>query len=243
MNNWLNKDRSETHVNRSIDRLTNHGILVKNPALAINVYKNAIPKNYCEDSISVLENNLGPDKFYDWQKASVTESKTPMLDARNCLDFKVGRKNLGEENHINKPFYDMHKILFDQIYECSVDYSESWGVGIRYFEAFNFVKYEGKNTHFNIHADHGPAYIATVSIVGYLNDEYVGGELYFPRFDLTIKPEVGDLVVFPSSFVYEHASLPIIEGTKYSIVIMTDYNDRGGNRYYQYLDQEDKLTY
>jgi predicted 2-oxoglutarate/Fe(II)-dependent dioxygenase YbiX len=62
----------------------------------------------------------------------------------------------------------------------------------------------------------------------YLNDDYEGGELWFPRFNLTIKPKAGDVVVFPSTYIYEHASQDMVSGTKYSVVIMSDYNDRDG---------------
>jgi hypothetical protein len=61
-----------------------------------------------------------------------------------------------------------------------------------------------------------------------LNDDYEGGELYFPRFDLTIKPKKGDIIISPSNYIYEHASQDMINGTKYAVVVMTDYNDRGG---------------
>jgi hypothetical protein len=54
---------------------------------------------------------------------------------------------------------------------------------------------------------------------------YDGGELNFVRQDLIIKPEAGDIILCPSNFVYEHASLEIKSGTKYCVVIMTDYND------------------
>jgi hypothetical protein len=164
--------------------------------------------------------------------------------ARNCVDFKVSSKNLGLRNSYNSPLYDMHQKAFDSIKPLTDDYGNYWGVGLQYFEAFNFVKYEGSGTHFKIHADHGPAYVTTVSVVAYLNENYEGGEIYFPRFDLTIKPKTGDVVVFPSTYIYEHASNDMISGTKYSIVIMTDYNDRGGLRYYAYRQEDfNKITY
>jgi hypothetical protein len=132
----------------------------------------------------------------------------------------------------------MHEKTFRHIKPVADDYGAYWGVGVGFYEAFNFVKYEGAGTHFKVHADHGPAYVTTISIVAYINDNYEGGELYFPRFDLTIKPKVGDVVLFPSTYVYEHASNDMVSGTKYSIVIMTDYNDRGGLRYYAYREED-----
>ncbi len=41
----------------------------------------------------------------------------------------------------------------------------------------------------------------------YLNNEYDGGEIDFPDHGITIKPEPGDLVYFPSHFI--HQVLPI----------------------------------
>lgn len=243
MSDWFTKDRSETDSSRMPDRLTYHNTKVENPALGINVYKGIFDLDFSNRCISTLENNLFGSSKYQWSPAHVTESDIPMYDARNCLDFKIGHKNLGERDRENAQLYDIHQEAFDKIYPASQDYGAYWGVGIQYFETFNFVKYSGAGTHFNIHADHGPAYVCTVSMVGYLNDDYSGGEIYFPRFNLEIKPEAGDLIIFPSTFIYEHASKPIKDGTKYSIVVMTDYNNRGGLRYHQYRLEDNQLVY
>lgn len=57
-----------------------------------------------------------------------------------------------------------------------------------------------------------------LSICTYLNDDYKGGELVFPRQAIKYKPESGDVVMFPSNFCYPHASLPVIDGVKYAVV-------------------------
>lgn len=243
-NNWLTKDRSETDTNRMPDRVLPSGIIVKNPALGINIYKNILTKDQCLDIIGTLENKLSGNSGYSWEGARVTEGDEAILDARNCVDFKIGHKNLGPESDYNKDLYRIHKTSFDAIYPHVEDYGQYWGVVMRYYEVFNYVKYEGNGKHFAVHADHGPAYVTTVSAVAYLNEDYSGGELIFPRFNLTIKPEPGDLVVFPSTFIYEHSSEPIVDGNKYSIVVMTDYNDRGGAKYFDYTKSDtSKLIY
>jgi hypothetical protein len=246
INDWLTKDRSETDKNRMPDRTTPAEVVVSNPAMGINIYNNAISKVDSEKIIQTLESKLtnSSSNIYKWHSAMVTESDSAMSDARDCLDFKISSNSYGPRDKENSELYDIHQIAFDAIHPNVQDYGSYWGVGISYYEAFNFVKYEGAGKHFNIHADHGPAYVTTVSVVAYLNDDYEGGEIRFPRFDLTIKPKRGDVIVFPSTYVYEHASLPMKSGTKYSIVVMTDYNDRGGLRYFPYRQEDQsKLTY
>lgn len=242
-NPWLTKDRSETATNRMPDRVLSNGVVVQNPALGVNIYKNVLNKSQCDDIINTLETSLAGN-YYSWQGAMVTEGHEAILEARHCLDFKIGQGNLGPESEHNKDLYRIHKESFDAFYPAVEDYGQYWGVVMRYYEVFNFVKYEGTGQHFAVHADHGPAYVTTVSAVGYLNDDYEGGELIFPRFNLKIKPEPGDLVVFPSTYIYEHSSEPIISGNKYSVVVMTDYNDRGGAKYFDYTKVDtSKLIY
>jgi hypothetical protein len=243
LNDWFTKDRSETASNRAPERSFS-GISVLNPALGINIYRGALTKENCKEFIKILESHLNGQTNYSWGGAQVTNSDEVDTDSRNAKDFKFNSKGLGPRTEENAKLYDMHESVFRAVKTCVDDYGRYWGVGIQAYEAFNFVKYEGAGTHFKIHADHGPTYVTTVSIVVYLNDDYEGGEIWFPRFGLSHKPETGDIVVFPSTYVYEHASQDMISGTKYSVVIMSDYNDRDNvNQRVPQTIQEYKLTY
>jgi hypothetical protein len=222
-----------------------NGFSVSNPALGINVYNNAISTEQCDEIIKTLETELGANNQFQWGGAKVVNSSEVEVSARNAQDFKISSNNLGPRTPGNSALYDMHEALFQRVLKCTEDYGRYWGVGVRFFESFNFVKYEGAGTHFKIHADHGPTYICTVSICVYLNDDYEGGELYFPRLDgLTIKPKKGDVILFPSNYIYEHASQDLISGNKYCVVIMTDFNDRAGaNRMMAGVIQDYPLQY
>ena len=55
-----------------------------------------------------------------------------------------------------------------------------------------------------------------ISVVGYLNDGFGGGETYFDRQDIKVKPEAGSILVFPAYFTHPHQSLPVTTGTKYA---------------------------
>ena len=82
---------------------------------------------------------------------------------------------------------------------------------------FNVVRYQNK-AEYRIHHDHGRHNERSLSMVCFLNDNFVGGELEFPHFDLKITPVQGMVVLFPSNFPYAHIAHPVEEGTKYSLV-------------------------
>jgi hypothetical protein len=227
-NPWFTKDRSETALNRVAAKTIDNGILVENPGLGLNVYRNVFSLEDSKRYIDILESNLSGNKKYRWSEAQVTNSSTPIKRARDCVDFRFKQENLGPRDEHNSELIDLHQEIYEKLKYCIDDYAKYWGINVVYYEAFNFVKYEGEGKHFNIHADHGPAYNATVSAVIYINDDYEGGEIQFPRLDgYTLTPKVGDIAIFPSNYIYEHASLPMRSGTKYCVVIMTDINELG----------------
>lgn len=55
-----------------------------------------------------------------------------------------------------------------------------------------------------------------ISVVGYLNDGFEGGETYFDRQKVKVKPEAGAVLLFPSYFTHPHESLPVLKGEKYA---------------------------
>jgi hypothetical protein len=55
------------------------------------------------------------------------------------------------------------------------------------------------------------------SVLVYLNDEYEGGELYFPDLDFGIRPKKGMLIAFPGNLYYTHGVAPVTSGTRYTL--------------------------
>ena len=66
--------------------------------------------------------------------------------------------------------------------------------------------------------DH-PTKYRTYSAIFYINDDYDGGEIYFPNWDIEIKPKAGSLVIFPSNDEYVHGVKEIKNLNRYSIAI------------------------
>lgn len=50
----------------------------------------------------------------------------------------------------------------------------------------------------------------------YLNDDYEGGELYFPKQDIEFKPEPGSAYFFPGDMNYIHGVREITSGIRYT---------------------------
>lgn len=222
---WYDLPRIETTSERMQDADIGNGITRINLDYGINVYRNAVPKDKSGNIINDLERILGGNnQSFQW-RMSQTNDKEEVDHVRNCVDFKYKAHHIPSNTADGQELIDIHKTVDDRLTICLRDYESLWHLKMNYIEAFNFVKYL-PNKFFKVHVDHGPYYSCTISAVLYLNDNYEGGEIKFTRHGLQFKPEAGDLVMFPSNFVYEHSSEPITEGTKYCVVIMTDYNDK-----------------
>ena len=73
-----------------------------------------------------------------------------------------------------------------------------------------FVPGSGMHEHYDTGR---PKDIATLV---YLNDDYVGGDIYFPDYDMSFKPKPGDLLCFPDNEDYVHGVKPILDGIRYT---------------------------
>lgn len=59
-------------------------------------------------------------------------------------------------------------------------------------------------------------YMDDYGSIVYLNDDYEGGEIRFPAYDITYKPVAGTFIFFPSSTFYVHEVLPITSGVRFT---------------------------
>ena len=176
------------------------------------------------NAIERVENTLKASKgLHNWKEATVGyREKIP--EYRDCYDFKLKKMDYPGKDEYMLEFDSVWQDLYDAQKVALDDYCKFYNIDMKYWEAMNFIKY-GPGQHFAEHADHGWSYIATVSMVGYLNDDYEGGGLSFGKLGIEVKPNAGDLFIFPSTYLFSHRAMPVLTGTKYSLVTMTDYND------------------
>lgn len=218
-------------------------------ATGVMVYRNAFKSenNYIERLESILQKEDG--KRYGW-RPSYTGYGARNTKYRDCSDFKLKYNENGSlslhDSIIHKEDMtpldqDLSRLWEDAYYDQLGpvdDYRNMFGIApLKYWESFNFIKY-GQDQHFQIHSDHGYSYTCVLSAVGYLNDDYEGGELFFDKLNLKIKPKAGDLYLFPSSYIYSHAAMPVTSGIKYSIVTMLDYLQTAHTPEYRMLEEK-----
>jgi predicted 2-oxoglutarate/Fe(II)-dependent dioxygenase YbiX len=58
-----------------------------------------------------------------------------------------------------------------------------------------------------------------VSAVAYLNSNFTGGDLVFPKIDYRYKPNAGDCILFPSDLEHSHYVDNVYEGKRISLAL------------------------
>lgn len=80
---------------------------------------------------------------------------------------------------------------------------------------FNLLKF-GQGMFLNPHIDTQSSEENHIAVIYYINNDYIGGEICFPEFNLNIKPEPNSLIFFPGNESYVHQVITIFKGERYS---------------------------
>jgi len=126
------------------------------------------------------------------------------------------------------PVFPQVKELLDNIVENVIN--PFYGFKIRDSEEPQLLCYE-PGGHYKPHVDgeglwtnpdgtqvHKKTIDRDLSTVLFLNDDFEGGCFTFPDLRVTIRPEPGLLICFPSSRWYRHGVEPVISGHRYTLV-------------------------
>jgi predicted 2-oxoglutarate/Fe(II)-dependent dioxygenase YbiX len=107
-------------------------------------------------------------------------------------------------------------LFYNTLVVAEKEYMASYGVYFSDHDNYQLLKY-GKGQYFTNHIDDHPQYHRRLSSVYYLNDNYTGGEINFPRFEISYKPKANEMIIFPSTYVYNHSVSEVTEGTRYAV--------------------------
>jgi hypothetical protein len=160
-----------------------------------------------------------------WADAGVKEGQysdqVVNLNTRNTKT--IGIPYLGEIvdlDNVNMQdlfFKNLNNLFFESFDLIEKNYMSSYGIFSEWHDSYGILKY-GEGQQFTNHIDDHPSFHRRVSTVYYLNDNYIGGEINFPRFNISLKPKANQMLVFPSTYVYNHSVSPVIQGERYAVV-------------------------
>lgn len=174
--------------------------------------ENIISEEECEWAIEESEDCKWIDHGWD---ARDDDGGYKNLDVKHETELSVA----SPERHS-----DLDRILRKGIDTAIELYSERYPeCGVKRKTHPRLNKYS-KNTEMKEHVDHIHSIfdgkekgIPTISIVGVLNDNYEGGEFIF-NDEYEVKFKAGDILIFPSVFLYKHRVNLVDGGTRLSFV-------------------------
>jgi hypothetical protein len=191
----------------------------KEIAPGIVVYSNVIPRS--ERLHLDIEEGM-ESAGIKWGSAYVRSGDEIKLEesSRNTQILAINHTDviLNDCSSLSICFYNsLSNLFFESFSPIEVDYKSMYAADTRKHESYSILKY-GIGQNFVNHVDdhfEGPR---RISHVHYLNENYEGGEIEFPRFGIKYKPKANESIFFPSGYVYNHSVHPVISGERYAIV-------------------------
>lgn len=158
----------------------------------------------------------------DWIPSSIKSNDTVKIDTeyRDTLTSVVpySKSIIDDFINLDQAFNaTLSNIFLVGFGPAEADYKSEHQLETIWHDSYSILKY-GKGQKFVNHIDDHKDFHRRLSLVYYINDNYEGGEIVFPRFNITYKPNANELLLFPSTYVYNHSVLPVLEGTRYSVV-------------------------
>ena len=164
----------------------------------IKVYPGAVSNELCDEIVNKYKDS---DKF---ELASIEGGNNNKV--RNCYRYDITEDK------------DIDAKIFDEQNSNIKRYLKSFpSAHIKEDTGYDLLKYETDGFYIE-HVDHSANNIRTVSCSIILNDDYEGGEFAFFGREHVITASKGDVIMFPSNFIYRHEVLPVTKGTRYAII-------------------------
>jgi hypothetical protein len=134
-----------------------------------------------------------------------------MHDDEETKDFKLYPKFFQE---LTQKYKEAIEAVFGRDVKPNTSHAQKWDVGGFASPHSDNSDFDGKPTSFQINK-----YVGIL----YLNNNYEGGNLYFPDHSIDFKPPAYSFVTFPGGIENIHGVREITEGTRYTMVSFWDF--------------------
>ena len=170
--------------------------------------------------VYVYENFIdNSEELIDLAKSMSDQSSSAsvVIDGHSEIDRSIRNNKVVEVSYEFKNDVRWFS-LAQKIWQCANSYAIKHGITFSDMEYPQLLTYEANNGFYLPHHDHGPTIPRIFSCVLYLNDVEEGGETLFTRFNTSVKPKSGRMILFPANYTYLHEALPPVSGEKNVIV-------------------------
>tara|TARA_A100001037_G_scaffold296506_1_gene317095 strand:- start:79 stop:1272 length:1194 start_codon:yes stop_codon:yes gene_type:complete len=175
----------------------------------IQVYDNILTEEECDKILAEYED------CSDWYQAKVGDG-VEKNHVRNCEIVHISTSDIVNKNYDRRKEID--NIVFTKAGVAAQKYIEEFPMcTISTDSGYDLLRYHSGGF-YTIHTDNYAKSPRTVAMSLMLSDDYEGGEFAFFNRDTILKPSKGSAVVFPANFMYPHEIMPILSGTRYSII-------------------------
>ena len=135
---------------------------------------------------------------------------------RNCDVIAISEVGILQQN------FDIRKKLDEDFYACASNAINEYrkvfpDVASEMDTGYDLLRYN-EGQFYTQHTDSFKKQQRSVSCSFLLNEDYEGGEFAFFDREIMIKGAKGSIVMFPSNFMFPHEIMPVISGTRYSII-------------------------
>lgn len=173
-----------------------------------------------ENFIELLEEECSQDWGYvRWEKSATGEGQiSNTRTSMGCELMPLGSNEISIERVM--PLASEWQKIWEKIDPIVWDYRHVFELDLEMDEGYRVLKYGG-GAEYHAHHDHFRNNARSLSLVAFLNDNFTGGNLVFPRFNVNIQPRAGSVIIFPSNYPYLHIAEPVGEKdntVKYSLV-------------------------
>ncbi len=178
---------------------TSYGELVAEE-LESNIY--VIPGALADDEIKYLDNLARAASSEDWEryyKSYFADKGEPVnLTQENERDYWYDKSMEINNRALCELIIERIKPFFGDNYDIPI---------------ITHVHRQKVGEGMDEHSDMGDRLKLLRSVLFYVNDDYEGGELYFPALDFEYKPKAGDFITFPSYEKFTHGVKPVLSGS------------------------------
>jgi hypothetical protein len=171
-------------------------------------FEEFVPDSLCDDLVSFLENNNN------------------LFEGENSIDYWKNRiiNALNLDEPLRSELIRISTLTFHMVNRASL---HKW---LCVPDTLDIVRWE-KGASLTPHIDNAELDGSSnytpwrhFSTMIYLNDDFKGGDIYWPNLNKTVKPRKGMMIVFPSDAVFLHGVTEIEEGTRYTISSFYTYD-------------------